>query len=167
MKIYFLFGKAGAGKTYVGNLMQSHFNAIHFDADKLLTREMKDFIAQGKQFTQEMVNVYMTRIKEKINFFYTNITDNSAVVITQAAYRNINRLDILTAFPQIIFVLIHAESEICLMRIETRNHGVTVPYAKAMEAYFELPYPGFHYITIDNNGVTQETLLEQIRTIIF
>lgn len=165
MKVYFLFGKAGAGKSYIGNFMQSHFSAIHFDADKLLTPEMKDFIAHDKQFTQAMVNVYMTKIKEKINFFYTNITDNSAVVITQAAYRNINRLDILKAFPEIIFILIHAESEVCLTRIRVRNHGVTVPYAKAMEPYFELPEPGFNYITIDNNGATQEALFERIKAI--
>ena len=54
MKMYFLFGKAGAGKNYVGDFMQAHFNVTHFDADKLLTDEMKDFIANGKQFTQEL-----------------------------------------------------------------------------------------------------------------
>ena len=166
MKMYFLFGKAGAGKNYVGDFMQAHFNVTHFDADKLLTDEMKDFIANGKQFTQEMVNHYMSGVKEKIDFFYKNSADDSIIVISQAAYRNINRLDIMKTFPAIIFVMIDAKSDVCLARIKKRHHGVTATYAKAMEHYFELPDPKLNYKIIDNNEGTDELLFASIQALL-
>ena len=163
MKVYFLFGKAGAGKSYVGNFIQLNFNIPHFDAEELLTNEMKNSIATARQFTQEMINTYMITVKEKIKIFYKSIPENSAVVISQAAYRNINRLDILKEFPEIKFVMIHAESEICLARINARNNGVTASYAKEMEQYFELPEPGFNYTIIDNNEETHPLLFDRIQ----
>ena len=85
MKIYILFGKSGSGKNYVGDYLQNQYNWLHFDADQIITDDMKDCIRLGKQMSVEIIDTYMEILKENIKFFYK--TQNVPTVISQAMYR--------------------------------------------------------------------------------
>ena len=149
MKIYILFGKAGSGKNFVGDYLQNHYHWLHFDADQILTEEMKEYICLEKQMPAELIDEYMRILKIKISFFYETVT--VPVVISQAMYRNKNRLALLTEFPNLQFVWVTAEDEVCYQRIKRRHNHVTVNYAQKISVLFEPPV-GFNYLRIENNN---------------
>lgn len=150
-KVFILFGKTGVGKSYIGEYLQQHHGFLHFDADQLITEPMKQCIVLGEQMRQEMIDDYMEIVKGKIRYFYHGDFPEP-VVMSQALYRNKNRLDILNEFPNIHMVLVEADEALCYQRIQARNNAVTVTYAKNISALFESPQ-GFDYAVIDNHSI--------------
>ena len=148
MSITILFGKAGSGKSFIGEYLQNHYHCLHFDADQLLTDEMKKYIRLEKQMPVELIDEYMEILKRKIRDFYQ--TQTIPLIISQAMYRNKNRLSLLQEFPQLKFIWVTADEKVCYERIKQRNNSITVSYAEKMSLLFELP-EGFSYGLIENN----------------
>lgn len=149
MSIYFLFGKSGSGKSFIGDYLQNHYNWFHFDADQLLTKEMKQYIRLENQMPVELIDEYMEILKIKIANFYQIQT--KPIVISQAMYRNKSRLKLAQEFPQLQFVWVTADDQICYQRIKQRHNNVTVSYAQKINPLFELP-EGFNYDLLENDG---------------
>lgn len=58
MTIYFLFGKTGSGKSYIGRLLEK-LNIIHIDGDKHITPRMVDCLIEDEQMTPEMIDEFV------------------------------------------------------------------------------------------------------------
>lgn len=153
MSIVILFGKAGCGKSFIGDYLKNHYHWLHFDADQLLIEVMREYIRLEKQIPVEFIDEYMEILKGKIRDFYQ--TRTTLIVISQAMYRNKNRLSLLQEFPQLRFVWVTANDNIRYERIKQRNNSVTVSYAEKISPLFESP-TGFHYHQIENNGQSLE-----------
>lgn len=149
--VYIIFGKAGSGKSYIGDLLENQFDFIHFDGDSILTEEMKSYIREEKTFTQSMVDDYVNKLSETIKNFYDY---QKPVIISQALYRNKNRLELIENFPNIKFILANAKDDICYDRIEKRGNWVSVNYAKQIRSFFEEPKHSIINIENDLNGKT-------------
>ena len=149
MDITILFGKAGSGKSFIGEYLKNHYHWLHFDADQLLTNEMKEYIRLEKQMPVELIDEYMEILKHKIRDFYK--TQTMPLVISQAMYRNKNRLSLLQEFPKLKFIWVTADDKICYERIKQRNNDVTIVYAEKISSLFEPP-EGFNYGLVENNG---------------
>ncbi len=148
MKII-LFGKTGAGKSYIGDYLQSKHCFHHFDADQILTDEMKACIRLNKLMTPVMVDQFVESLKKKIAFFYHQYS-TSDVVISQGLYRNKNRLDLAKQFPKLQFVWVNTDEQVCYKRVAKRTNWVTVEYAKKISHLFEEP-EGFNHIELKNS----------------
>lgn len=149
INIYFLFGKAGSGKSFIGNYLQNHYHWRHFDADQLLTAELKTHIALEKPMPEALIDDYMAILKKQIRDFYQAPT--VPVVISQAMYRNKNRLNLQQAFPRLRLIWVTAEDSICYQRIQQRNDSLSLRYAQKITTLFEPP-EGFSYEIIANNN---------------
>ncbi len=158
MPIYIFFGKTGSGKSFLANYLQDNYNFFHFDGDQILTSDMKEYISKNKTFTQMMVDEYTTVLKEKIKSFLNDY--QRPIIISQAMYRNKNRLEILTEFPNIQFVFINAEEQTCYQRIKSRNNWVTAEYAQKISLLFDPP-SGFNFIEINNDDSENMQAIER------
>jgi gluconate kinase len=149
MNIYFLFGKAGSGKSFIGNHLRDHYHWHHFDADQLLTEELKTCIALERLMPTTLIDDYMAVLTRQIRAFYE--TQTKPIVISQAMYRNKNRLDLQQTFPSLQLIWVTAEDSLCYQRIQQRNDTLSVRYAQKIMPLFEPP-EGFTHDLILNNG---------------
>lgn len=133
--ILFFYGLAGAGKSFVGRHIADNLGIPYYEADELLTDEMKQAIITGQPITQEMVDKFMLVIISFIkNLLATGIND---FVISQALYRIKNRAQIAHEFPNIQFIEVTASDEIIFDRLAKRNDWVSTQYAKEMQRHFQ------------------------------
>lgn len=58
MTIYFLFGKTGSGKSYIGELLRQ-LSIVHIDGDNHITQKMRDCLIEDEQMTPEMIDEFV------------------------------------------------------------------------------------------------------------
>ncbi len=158
--IVIVFGLAASGKTFVGKTLAKHSSFHHEDADHWLSQEMKEYIAQKKLFTLEMLEWFTNKIitnTEKLKEKYENI------VITQALYRQKNREAIKQYFGSkgdVIFLQMEAEDQVIYQRLVKRADWVFPEYAESMKQYFE---PMKEAQIIRNNKEGEEEIVLQLQ----
>ncbi len=158
--IVIVFGLAASGKTFVGKTLAKHSSFHHEDADHWLSQEMKEYIAQKKLFTLEMLEWFTNKIitnTEKLKEKYENI------VITQALYRQKNREAIKQYFGSkgdVIFLQMEAEDQVIYQRLVKRADWVFPEYAESMKQYFE---PMKEAQIIRNNKEGEEEIVLQLK----
>ena len=153
MTIYFLFGKTGTGKSYVGEILANRTGLSHIDGDKFITPRMRLALANETPITREMIDEFVWVLVDKIKDKLQGGSDVSFIV-SQAMYMNAHRQILLTEFgDQIKLVLIDSDEAIRKKRIEARFESglskVTVACAEEMDPKFEQPLHPHH--TLKNN----------------
>lgn len=149
-----LFGLAGAGKTYVGKFLGEKSNFYFWDAGEALTDEMKERICEKRSFTQAMRDRYFTIVIERMKLL---CAEHEHVVVSQAFYKNKNREQVLSTFPDCLFIQVSIEFKILLKRLRERNNSVDEDYANKISINFETPT--HHYYSIHNNMENNDTSL--------
>ncbi|HAT1821773.1 TPA: hypothetical protein JAZ42_14180 [Legionella pneumophila] len=163
MTIYFLFGKTGSGKSYIGDLLRQ-LSIVHIDGDNHITPKMRDCLIEDEQMTPEMIDEFVDVLIDVIKIQKTK-TPNESFVISQAMYLDKHRLKLLNAIPELKFVMIDVTPVLRASRITNRFRNqeskVSLRYANKMDIFFE--YPSHETIRLENNQSSDETLIEQIR----
>jgi len=147
--LIFLFGKAGAGKSYVAQILEQEFNMPHIEGDDFLTEKMLQSINSEKLFTEDMISNYIHNIVAHIHTLPN--TNKHNYVITQALYRKKHRQKLQSLFPTAKFILIDADDETCYQRIRSRNNKITLAYAKKIRHFYEEPDMNEENIIVINN----------------
>lgn len=156
-----LFGLAGSGKNYVGQIFKKYSNFHFWDADVLLTEEMKECISKKQSFTQNMRDNYTDIIIKHIK---TLTAKHENVVISQGLYKNQNREQIFSQYPNALFLRIVTEPQVWLNRLKKRNNAIDENYAIQMSLNFEPPI--HHYYDINNNTENSDSvIIDQLTTI--
>jgi gluconate kinase len=160
--IIIVFGLAGAGKTYVGKLINKHFDFHHEDADDYLSQEMEEFIENKKSFTIEMLDNFMDIIIDKINLLKTK---HENIVISQAFYRNANRERLAKQFAQdeLLFLQVETNDSIITNRLKDRSDGIDLEYAASIRKYFE---PMNKMKIIYNDVPGEDKIISQLKEIL-
>nr|WP_225316876.1 zeta toxin family protein [Legionella longbeachae] len=162
MTIYFLFGKTGSGKSYIGRLLEQ-LNILHIDGDKHITPRMLDCLIEDEQMTSEMIDEFVNVLIDIIKT-QKEKTPTQSFVISQAMYLDKNRLKLLNAIPELKFVMIDAPPRLrenfINSRFQNKESKVSPQYAKEMDKFFEKP--SHEIILFENNEKTDEALIEQI-----
>jgi shikimate kinase len=156
-----LFGLAGAGKTYAGKLLSEQSSFYFWDADEVLTDEMHECIREKRSFTQEMRDRYFALVIERVKEL---CKAHENVVITQAFYKNKNREQVLSEFPDSLFIQVSVELKTLVQRLRKRNNSVDEEYANKICANFEVPTHRYYSINndLENN---ESSLVTQFRLI--
>ena len=160
--IVILFGLSGAGKTYIGNIIEKYFDFFHLDADQLLTEDMNQYIRNGQILTTKMLKEFINIIIEKISILKKK---HNKLVVSQGLYRSKYRKLIENKFinHNIKFIQIIANDEITKARIRNRNNYISEEYANQIMQYFE---PMKNSNVISNNNVGDDVLIKEIKKIL-
>jgi gluconokinase len=152
-----LFGLSGSGKNFVAEILEQHFGFEFFDADRIMPIEMRDCVAQKKMFTQEMRDLFTNIIKDKI----TELENSGAakkLVVTQALYKEKNRLELQKAFLYAQFIHVQADIEKIQARLQKSKSNVDPDYAMKISANFE--FPQLAHIALINNTNKADVISE-------
>ena len=134
--VLFVFGLAGAGKTYVGNLIGEYSGATVYDLDQDITYEMRAAIQAKKLFDDTIRDNYFAVVKKRIGEL-KNL--HNPLIVMQAAYAERHRQMLSDAHPEMKFLWVHAPDEAIVARLKGRRDDVTPEYAAQMKSYFEEP----------------------------
>jgi gluconokinase len=145
----FLFGLAGSGKSYVGNLIGERAGWHVYHADDDLTEEMKQALAAHRPFTGPMRDRFFALIVEKILALQQR---HAHLVITQAVYKQQHRDFLLARVPNMELLCVNADDATILQRINRRSDGITVASAAALRADFEAPAADCRIIVNDSDA---------------
>jgi len=144
-----LFGLAGAGKSYVGNLLGERSNFYFWDADEALTDDINACIREKRSISQDMRDSYFNIVMNKIELLCLK---HENVVIAQAFYKNKNREQVLLRFPGSLFLQVTSNFEILLNRLRKRNNDVDGDYALKISSGFENPTHKYYVLTNASEG---------------
>ncbi len=153
--VVFFFGLAGAGKSYVGDMVNRLTQRPLYHADCDLTARMRQAMATETPFTQDMRDEFFEVVADRI---LEKLEHNPELIITQGAYKNCNRQYLLTKVPQLEFVQIAAKDQTIVDRLRIRGDLVSIDYAQKLRANFEVPPIGtkiIHNDSDDDNIVQQ------------
>ena len=152
----FLFGLAGGGKSYVGNLIGRLAGWQVYDADDDLTEEMKLALAEHRPFTAPMRDRFFAIVVAKILQLQQK---HAKLIVTQAAYKQRHRDYLLARIPNMELVCVTADDAVIIQRINKRSDGITIESAAALRADFEVPLPDCKIIVNDNGAAD---IIEQL-----
>lgn len=156
MTIYFLFGKTGTGKSYVGDILANRTGLPHIDGDKFITSKMREALATETPIKREMIDEFVLVLVDKIKGLLGDDPDTSFIV-SQAMYMNEHRQILLSAFgDHIKLILIDSDDAIRQERIKTRFEAeeskVTLEVAAEMDAKYEKPSHIHDTLSNDNDN---------------
>lgn len=159
MKIIVLFGLPGAGKSYIGNLLQDEFGFYHYDGDLSLPKIMKQAIFEKLPITDTMRNLFFKRLNKKAKEL---LKDHKKLVVSQTFIKNKYRQDFLKQIPNTQFILIKARKSVRKKRLLERcEYPLDIKYAQKMTKIFEKPKIKYQRITNNIDGKQKLTLTFQ------
>lgn len=152
MSLIILFGPTGAGKTYVGRLIEKEFGYYFYDGDTDLTDEMKKALNQMTPITDAMRDRFINKLLNSI----TRLSRNQAkLVVAQTFIKEKYRRELHKRWPQAKFVLVKTKPKIRFQRWRKRaNYPWSEAYVKQMDAQFEPPKIPHQVLTNDSTGST-------------
>lgn len=137
--VIFLFGLAGAGKSFVGDALAARFGWKVYHADADLTTEMRQAIAEKRLFTPQMRDKYFEIVASTILELKR---EQVPLIVTQAAYKQQHRKFLKEKIQRLDFVCVSAPEQVILERLRQRGDAVSPDYAQQMLKNFEPPVAG-------------------------
>ncbi len=137
--VLFLFGLAGAGKTYVGQLVSTLTGWPLYDADDDISDDMKQALAEQRPFTEAMREEFFPRVVKRIRALQQQYDH---IVVTQGVYKQRHRDYLLTEIPGMEMVGVTCSEAVLQQRLSARHQGISADSAAALLADFEAPSAG-------------------------
>lgn len=160
-KLICVFGKPGAGKSYVAQIIAGHFGYHSYNGDEALPADMKKLILEKSDVTHEMRTRFVGNMITEINRLAETHTN---IVLHQALIKEHMREQLLETFPNMIFLWVECEHSILKARYMKREYfNLGLEYLQVMIDAFEPPeHP---YIQIINSTDGPDEILKQLRKI--
>ena len=148
-----LFGLAGSGKSFVGDLIADLAGWHVYHADDDLTPEMIDALNKQQAFTQKMRDDYFAYIVENIKSLQKKYP---RLVVTQGTYKQKHRDYLLACLEDIELICVESSLELVTQRLRTRKQGISLASATALQQDFEAPGTSTRVLT--NNAGKNEII---------
>ncbi len=150
MKIIVLFGLPGAGKSYIGDLLQSDFGFYHYDGDCSLPKIMKQAIFKKLPIDDSMRNLFFKRLTQKTKKLSKNYKN---LVISQTFIKEKYREHFLNQIPNTQFIFIKANKSVRERRLLARlEYPLDIKYSQKMTTIFEKPKINYKQIINNTDG---------------
>jgi gluconate kinase len=137
--IVFLYGLAGSGKNFVGDLFAELAGWHVYHADEDLTDELKQARDERRSFTDEMRDRYFEIVADRIIELSAH---HKNLVVTQGAYKFRHREYVYSRVPGIEFICVSANDELRVLRLKGRGDATTPEYEALIRSNFESPKSG-------------------------
>lgn len=145
--ILYLYGLAAAGKNYVGGVLEESFGFTFYDGDLDLTDELREAVRAEQPFTDAMRDRFYAVVVRRIGELREQVP---FLAFAQATFKERHRQQILAAYPETVFVLVTADFDVRMARLQDGMNPVTADYAQRIDAFFEAPQHAT--MVIDNSG---------------
>jgi gluconate kinase len=158
-KLIVVFGKPGAGKSYVAHIIAETFGYLSYNGDEALPLDMKKLILEKSDVTTEMRTRFVENISITLNHLFET---NTMIVLHQALIKEHMRVQLQQAFPQTIFVWVDCDHEILKKRYMKREYfNLGLEYLQVMIDAFESPKHPHVRILNDTDG--SKDILKQLQ----
>ncbi len=151
--VLFLFGLAGAGKNFVGDIIGDLSSRYVYHADSDITPAMRDAISNKKAFTDQIRDEFFGVITSRIDEL---AREHGTLIVTQAVYKQRHRDLVAQRVSGVQFVHIVASEANILSRLYKRGDAITPEYAERMRAHFE--EPPIDWPVIYNDGSREDVI---------
>lgn len=132
-----VFGLPGAGKTYVGRILEKYFDFLLYDGDVDLSDEMHKAIKMQKPFTNTMRDEFFARVIKRMQ---TLIKEHAKLAVAQTFIKEKYRHQVRVVDPKALFLLVQTSQAIREKRLSKRKAlPLPLDYARQMVANFEQP----------------------------
>ncbi|MDR3492457.1 MAG: shikimate kinase [Gammaproteobacteria bacterium] len=155
-----LFGKIGAGKNFVGNILAEYFDFYFWDADEALTSEMLECIKLKQPFTPQMRNQLVNLMIEHISLLKSKYAN---IVVAQALYKEANRQSLRLSFPEAHFICIEANLENRGQRLAKLKSEINNEYARIIDLNYEQPTSKCDIVA---NNEDSEFIIKQLKDLL-
>ena len=160
-RLLLIFGKPGAGKSYVADIAARSFGYFSHNGDDDLPPQMKELLFQKGTITDAMRKKFAGNIiatVKKLSEKHENI------ILHQTFLKEFMRIQILDAFPYAKFILVEADDAIREKRYLKRAYfNLGLPYLRHMTDLFE-PVQVPHTV-LKNNSEGATHIMEQLKNI--
>ncbi|MEK7119732.1 MAG: AAA family ATPase [Patescibacteria group bacterium] len=157
-----IFGKPGAGKSYVADIAAHSFGYFSHNGDTDIPTDMKDALFQKKEITDTMRRQFLDTMITSIT---TLLKTHDNLAVHQTFIKKFMRKKVLDAFPYAKFILVEADDAIREKRYMKREYfNLGLPYLRRMTDLFE-PVQISHTI-VKNNDEGAENVTAQLEKII-
>lgn len=159
-----IFGLPGAGKSYLGNLLQKTFGFFHYDGDHALPINMKKMLLRGKQITDRQRSIFFNKLLQQVKKIAIQQKD---IAVSQTFIKEKYRKAFLEQFPDARFLLIESNADIRRERLKQRKVGffLDLEYVKNMEKIFESPEIKHTILINEKDG--KEELFRQVKKLFY
>ncbi len=134
--VLFLFGLSGAGKSYVGDIINELPDWFVYHADDHLTDELTLALKENRPFTNAMRDRFFSIVVTKIQTLQRR---HRSLVVTQGVYKQRHRDYLTSTIPGMEMLHVEASDQIITKRLVTRIEGINIASASALRQDFDAP----------------------------
>lgn len=150
MEIYVLFGLPGAGKTFVGRLLQEYFDFYLYEGDISLPDNMKGAIQTKAVITDAMRDIFFKKVITRTHQLKQK---QQKLVIAQTFIKEKYRKAFLREIPEARFILVQTKKTIREKRLmQRKEYLLDLEYARKMSLNFDTPQIDYDTISNDIDG---------------
>jgi gluconokinase len=162
MELVVLFGLPGAGKTFIGRLMQKHFGFYTYEGDESMPAALKQAIQKQEVVSDTLRDAFFEDLIEKVNKLQS---EHPKLVVTQVFIKEKYREQFLQAFPHAKFILVESPANVREARLlRQKTWQLDLPYWKKMADIFEAPQ--ITHVTIQNTIEGEEEIKKQLQVLL-
>lgn len=153
-----LFGQPGAGKTFIGEILQKNFGFFHYDGDLAIPKKLIHALKRREVISDAMRDDFFSKLIKHVKTYKKK---NQNLAVSQTFIKEKYREQFLRAFPETLFILITANTAIREKRLQKENNfTLSLFYWRKMAAIFETPK--IKHFEITNNSEGEEEIIKQL-----
>jgi gluconate kinase len=161
MQIIVVFGLPGAGKSFVGKILQQHFNHFHYDGDISMPADMLKKINKQAVITDSMRYIFFQRLIENTKHLKTKY---QKIVVSQTFIKEKYRNLFLQEFSEAKFILVETASDIREKRLmQRKTFPLDLEYSRKMCLNFDAPKIMHSVVNNDSDG--EEDVKKQLQSL--
>lgn len=156
--ILIVFGKPGAGKSYVAEILEKQFGYYSFNGDDALPTDMKEKLFHKGTITANMRSRFLANMIDSIKKL---ARQHNKLIVHQTFLREFMRKQIIDALPDAKFLLVETDDAIREKRYMKRKYfNLGLAYLRRMTGLFEQIH--IPHLTIQNNIEGPQHIMEQV-----
>jgi gluconate kinase len=161
-QLLIVFGKPGAGKSYVAKILEDHFGYFSYNGDEAIPVDMKNTLFRKEHITDDMRKRFLKNMIAEIKKISEKHTK---LVIHQTFLKEYMRKQLLTAFPLAQFVLVECDDAVRETRYMKRKYfNLGIEYLRHMTSLFEAPRVS--HVAIYNNKEGPKNITDQVASLV-
>src|ERR1035437_4659182 len=159
MQIVVLFGLPGAGKSFVGKVLQEYFGYHHYDGDISMSDQMLKAISTQDVITDLMRDSFFQKIIENTMSLKNK---HQKIVVSQTFIKEKYRNLFLKEFSEAKFMLVQTFPSIRETRLlQRKNFPLDLEYSRKMCLNFDTP--NIIHSVVNNDSDGEESVKKQLQ----